>query len=62
MKHKDFANGYNAQIVTENQIVITTDISNNACDVNELIPTVRKIKDEYKEIPGNLLADAGYSS
>jgi len=62
MKHKDFANGYNAQIVTENQIVITTDISNNACDVNELIPTVKKIKDEYKEIPGNLLADAGYSS
>jgi hypothetical protein len=62
MKHKDFANGYNAQIVTENQIVITTDISNNACDVNELIPTVKKIKDEYKEIPGNLLADAGYLS
>jgi hypothetical protein len=29
MKHHDFANGYNAQIITENQIVLTTNISNN---------------------------------
>lgn len=62
MKHKDFANGYNVQIVTENQIVLTTDISNNACDVNELIPTVEKLKNEYNELPKILLADAGYSS
>jgi transposase len=62
MKHKDFANWYNAQIITENQIIITTDISNNACDVNELIPIIRKLKNEYKEMPENLLADAGYSS
>lgn len=62
MKHKDFANGYNAQIITENQIVLTTDISNNAGDVNELIPTLKKFKNEYNETPEKLLADAGYSS
>jgi len=62
MKHKDFANWYNAQIITENQIVLTTSISNNPWDVKELIPTLEKLKDEYKELPKTLLADAWYSS
>lgn len=62
MKHHDFANWYNAQIITENQIILTTDISNNACDVNELIPTMKKLKEEYGEVPEKLLADAWYSS
>ncbi len=62
MKHKDFDNWYNAQIITENQIVLITDISNNACDINELIPTLESFKNEYGQVPEKLLADAGYSS
>jgi len=62
MKHHDFANWYNTQIITENQIVLTTSISNNPCDVKELIPTVEKLKAEYNEFPEILLADAWYSS
>jgi len=62
MKHKDYANGYNMQIITENQIILTTDISNNACDVNELISSVEKLKNEYWENPVKLVADAWYSS
>ena len=62
MKHKDFANWYNMQIITENQIVLTTSISNNACDVQELVPTLKKLKNEYNKIPEKLLADAWYSS
>jgi len=58
MKHKDFANGYNMQIMTENQIVLTTSISNNACDAKELIPTLESFKKEYGERPKVLLADA----
>ena len=62
MKHKDFANWYNAQIITENQIVLTTDISNNPCDIQELIPTIELFKNEYEQVPEKLLADAWYSS
>ena len=62
MKHKDFANWYNMQIMTENQIILTTSISNNACDVKELVPTLRTLKNEYNKMPEKLLADAWYSS
>jgi len=46
------------QIMTENQIVLTTSISNNACDAKELIPTLESFKKEYGERPKVLLADA----
>jgi transposase len=62
MKHHDFANWYNMQIITENQVVLTTSISNNPCDVKELIPTIEKLKNEYNKLPKILLADAWYSS
>lgn len=62
MKRKDYANGYNAQIATENQIVVATTISNNACDVNELIPTIEKIKKQYDTNPEKIYADKWYSS
>jgi len=62
MKHHDFANWYNTQIITENQIILTTSISNNPCDVKELMPIVEKLKNEYNESPKILLADAWYSS
>lgn len=62
MKQKDFANWYNAQIITENQIILDTSISNNSCDVNELIPTLNSLKKNYNQVPEKVLADAWYSS
>jgi superfamily II RNA helicase len=62
MKHKDYATGYNAQILTENQIVLTSNISSNPADTNELIPTLQKFQDQYQINPKKLLADKGYAS
>jgi len=62
MKHKDYANGYNAQILTENQIVLTTYISSNPADTKDLIPTLQKFETQYQTNPEKLLADKGYSS
>jgi hypothetical protein len=48
------------QIITENQIVLTTNISNNSCDAKELVPAVESLKKEHGKTPKSLLADAGY--
>lgn len=62
MKRGDFANGYNTQLASENQFIVSTYLSNNACDVNELIPSLKKIKKQYKKIPKLVVADKGYAS
>lgn len=62
MKRKDYANGYNAQILTENQIVLTSNISSSPADINELIPTLEKFKEQYQVNPEKLLADKWYAS
>ena len=62
MKHKDFANWYNAQIITENQIILSTYTSNNPSDVQDLIPTLEWMKLGFNELPQTLVADKWYSS
>jgi hypothetical protein len=62
IKHKDYANRYNAQILTENQIVLTTYISSNPADTKDLIPTLQKFENQYQVNPEKLLADKGYAS
>lgn len=62
MKHKDFANWYNAQILTENQIILSTYTSNNPSDIQDLIPTLEWMKLGLKELPQILVADKWYSS
>ena len=61
MKKKDFANWYNVQIATENQFVLWTYVSSSANDVNELIPTLEKVKRFGKEII-KVRADKWYAS
>ena len=61
MKKKDFANWYNVQIATENQYILWNYISNNPSDVNELIPTLEKLKEHGKDIK-IVRADKWYAS
>lgn len=61
MKRKDWWNWYNPQILTENQIILTTTVPNSADDSNELIPILNKIKKNFKEEQIQiLLADKWY--
>ena len=63
MKKKDFANGYNPQILTENQIILTSIVSNSADDSNELIPIVNKLREKFKEKKiEKILADKWYGN
>ena len=60
VKRKDWWNGYNPQNITEKQFVISTNISNNSNDTNELIPAIQKLEKQYWILPEKLLADAWY--
>ena len=62
MKRKDWWNGYNPQLATENQFIITTTINNAASDVRELIPVLKAIEKDYGVVPEKVLADKGYAS
>jgi len=62
MKRKDYANGYNPQIATENQIILATTIPNSASDVQELIPVLKKFEELHHHQPKQILADKGYAS
>ena len=61
MKRKDWWNWYNPQILTENQIILTTTVPNSSDDSNELIPILNKVKKNFKEEQIQiLLADKWY--
>ena len=61
MKRKDWGNWYNPQILTENQIILTTTVPNSAEDNNELIPILNKVTQNFKEEKiTKLLADKWY--
>lgn len=64
MKRKDYSNGYNPQIATENQIILASTVPNSAGDVQELIPVLKKIQELYgkEKQPKQVLADKGYAS
>lgn len=62
MKRKDYANGFNVQILTENQIILTSHVSSNPADHNELVPTLEKFENTIYQTPERLLADSGYFS
>ena len=62
MKRKDYGQWYNCQIVTENQIIVWTNISDNPADQRELIPTIKRINRLYKQKPKIILADKWYPS
>ncbi|MDP2159005.1 MAG: IS1182 family transposase [Flavobacterium sp.] len=61
MKHKDYANGYNVQIITENGVILSNTIFNNSADQATLIPSMDELRKNYPN-PKVLLADKGYST
>jgi transposase len=54
--------GYNVQIGTENQFVVGFSISQNANDLNALIPHLELIQRRLGCLPHTVVADAGYGS
>jgi len=62
MKRKDFWNGYNPQIATENQIILASTVPNSAGDIGELIPVLKQIQELHQQQPKQVLADKGYAS
>jgi transposase len=66
MKTSDgaFHQCFNAQAVVdaEHQVIVATDVTDNAADVGSLIPMTEQTIDNTGHAPTQLLADAGYSS
>lgn len=62
MKRKDWWNGYNSQLATENQVILATTLNNATSDINELIPVLKTLKESYQIQPEKVLADKWYAS
>lgn len=62
MKRKDWWVWYNPQNITENQIILTTNISNSAEDTWELVPILTKFHEEFWAYPSQQVADTWYAS
>ena len=57
-----FQQSYNAQTVVEgeNQLVVATEVTDNASDQGQLVPMVDAVAGEHGETPAQVLADTGY--
>lgn len=64
MKRRDFGNGYNPQIATENQIILASTVPNSAGDSEELVPVLNQLERLHgaEKKPKQVLADKGYAS
>jgi hypothetical protein len=54
--------GYNAQISTNNQIIVNYSLHQNPTDTKTLIPHLDSFRDAYGVMPKELTADAGFGS
>jgi len=59
-----FQQSYNAQVSvdSESYVIVECHLSNAKNDLNELVPSIKGIKDNLNEVPTELSADAGYCS
>lgn len=59
-----FAQCYNAQAVVDadHQVIVATEVNTNASDVGNLLAMTEQSRTNTGVIPGEVLADAGYSS
>lgn len=62
MKEGYTAPGYNVQLATENQAILSYGISSNRNDQRLLKPTVEEVKERTKRKPEIVIADAGYGT
>lgn len=61
---KGFVQAYNTQIAVDDahQIIVATDLDNQACDQGHLAPMIDAVKENTGTYPNEALADAGYKS
>ena len=59
-----FEQSYNAQacVDQEHQIIVAVGVTNSAADNTQLIPMIEATEAVVEQIPGQILADAGYRS
>lgn len=59
-----FEQCYNAQAAVdgESQLIVANGLTNNAADNGELLPMVEAVRDNFGELPQQVLADSGYRS
>lgn len=62
MQNGQLKPGYNAQISTENQIIVNYTLHQDTNDIHTLKPHLENHKKLYNELPEELTADAGYGS
>lgn len=62
MKNGQLKPGYNVQISTENQIILTYSLHQQTNDIHTLEPHLKAFKDSLGQLPDELTADAGYGS
>lgn len=62
MKNGQLKPGYNLQISTNNQFILSYSLHHNAADTNTLASHLEQFRDLYGEDPEVLVADAGYGS
>ncbi|SNV70509.1 putative transposase [Staphylococcus simiae] len=62
MKNGQLKPGYNLQIATNSQFVLSYDVYQNPTDTRTLIPFLTLIKETYGYLPEYIVADAGYGS
>jgi transposase len=59
-----FEQSYNAQVCVDeaHQLIVAVELTNSAADNTQLIPMVEATQATAEELPGQILADAGYRS
>jgi transposase len=62
MRNGQLKPGYNTQITTNNQFILTYGLYPNPTDTLTMIPQMELYKQWYQAYPKNLTADAGYGS
>jgi hypothetical protein len=62
MKEGYVAPGYNAQLATEHQIILSYGVFQNRNDSKLMNPMIEKIKETAKRKPDIIIADAGYGN
>ncbi|WP_145416844.1 MULTISPECIES: transposase, partial [Bacteria] len=62
MKNGQLKPGYNLQIATNSQFVLSYNVYQNPTDTRTMIPFLNLIQETYGHLPEYIVADAGYGS
>ncbi len=62
--NKDFIQGYNAQAAVDSahQVIVAADVSNQSSDKGQMTPMMGQVRNNARQLPREVSADAGYFS